>query len=37
LGTDTPGASGMSGTTVTRFTQCRVSPKQLVGKPTFSS
>ena len=33
----TPGASGMSGTSVTRVTKCRVSPKQEVGSPTFSS
>jgi hypothetical protein len=32
-----PGASGMSGTSVTPVTKCRVSPKQEVGSPTFSS
>ena len=36
-GTITPGEIGISGTTVMPLTQCRVSPKQLVGKPTFSS
>ena len=32
-----PGASGMSSTAFTPLTQCRVSPKQLPGSPTFSS
>jgi hypothetical protein len=36
-GTITPGEIGISGTTVTRLTQWRVSLKQLVGRPTFSS
>ena len=35
--TITPAASGISSLTVTLRTKCRVSPKQLVGRPTFSS
>jgi hypothetical protein len=36
-GTTTPGANGISSTCTTRVTKCRVSPKQVVGSPTFSS
>ncbi len=36
-GTTIPGVSGMSSTPVTRVTKWRVSPKQDVGRPTFSS
>ena len=35
--TMTPAAMGISSLTVTRLTKCRVSPKQVVGRPTFSS
>ncbi len=37
VGTVTPGTSCISSTTVTRVTKCLVSPKQEVGRPTFSS
>ncbi len=37
VGTMMPGASGISSTVVTLVTKCRVSPKQDVGSPTFSS
>jgi hypothetical protein len=36
-GTDTPGPIGMSAVAVTLVTKWRVSPKQVVGRPTFSS
>jgi hypothetical protein len=36
-GTTMPGANGISSTAVTFVTKCRVSPKQEVGSPTFSS
>jgi hypothetical protein len=36
-GTATPGASGLSSMGATFDTKCRVSPKQVVGKPTLSS
>jgi Amt family ammonium transporter len=37
LGTITPAASGISSLAVTLDTKCRVSPKQVPGRPTFSS
>src|SRR5262245_22893388 len=37
VGTDMPGASGMSSTALKPLIQYRVSPKQLPGRPTFSS
>ena len=37
VGTTMPGASGMSSTPLRPLTQWRVSPKQLPGRPTFSS
>ena len=36
-GSTTPGPSGISSASATPVMKCRVSPKQVVGRPTFSS